>query len=74
MIGFVLIAIGIILVLDQLYLFVPVPFGGFLGDLSALDLTGSPILHHWMVGVVMIVFGVVIVAKTANPKMFHRRK
>ena len=55
-VGIILMLVGIILVLDQLWL-LGIPFGGFLGDLSGLDPTGSPVFHHWMLGVVLIVAG-----------------
>jgi len=54
---------GIVLFVDQLYLF-GIPFGGFLGDLSAWDITPIPaIFHHWMLGVLLIVGGLVTGAR-----------
>lgn len=50
-----LLLVGLVLIVDQLYLF-GIPFGGFLGDLSRFDITGSPYIHHWMVGVVLVVY------------------
>lgn len=47
------VVVAVILVADQLYLF-GVPFGGFLGDLSIYDPTGSPYIHHWMVGFALL--------------------
>jgi len=58
----VLLALAILLITDQLYLF-GIPIGGFLGDLSAYDITGSPDLHHWMVGVVLFVSLIIITYK-----------
>lgn len=54
-----LIIFGLILIFDQLYLF-GIPFGGFLGDLSAYDPTQSPLIHHWMLGVGLVVIGVLL--------------
>lgn len=54
--------LGLILIIDQLYLF-GIPFGGFLGDLSAYDPTGSPVIHHWMLGVVLFVLGAMFYRK-----------
>jgi hypothetical protein len=51
----IFIIIGLILVLDQLYLF-GIPFGPFLPNLAHLDPTNSEIVHHWMLGLGMIVF------------------
>lgn len=48
-----LLIIGLILVFDQLYLF-GIPFGPFLPNLAELDPTGSDVIHHWMLGVVLI--------------------
>lgn len=48
-----LVVAAVILIADQLYLF-GVPFGGFLGDLSMYDPTGSPYIHHWMLGLAML--------------------
>ena len=45
--------IGAILVIDQLWLF-GLPTQPILPDLSALDPTGSDILHHWMIGIVLV--------------------
>lgn len=53
-----MILVGIILIVDQLYLF-GIPFGGFLGDLSMWDITGSSAIHHWMVGVGLVIVGFV---------------
>ena len=53
---------GVILFVDQLYLF-GIPFGGFLGDLSAWDITGLENIHHWMVGVLLMVAGMVMGAR-----------
>lgn len=55
----ILIVIGSVLVIDQLYLF-GFPIGGFLPDLSIYDPTGSPFLRHWMLGVALIVIGAII--------------
>lgn len=61
-----LIFIGFILILDQLYLF-GIPFGPFLGDLSRFDPTQDPDVHHWMLGVVMVIVGYIMLRP-------HRRK
>jgi len=53
---------GAVLFVDQLYLF-GIPFGGFLGDLSAWDITGLESIHHWMVGVFLMVAGMVMGAR-----------
>ena len=45
--------VGVILILDQLYLF-GIPFGGFLGDVSQYDPTRNPEIHHWMLGVALL--------------------
>ena len=45
--------VALILIVDQLYLF-GIPVGGFLGDLSYLDITGNPDLHHYMVGLALL--------------------
>ena len=63
MIGIVLIVIGLVLVADQLWLF-GIPIGPFLPDLSNLDITGSPVIHHWMLGVVLIGLGFVIMTRS----------
>lgn len=70
--GLILMIIGTILVLDQLYLF-GIPFGGFLGDIGYLDPTQAvtDVFHHWMVGVVLIVLGVMFLS---NDKTLIRRK
>jgi len=52
-----LILVGMILILDQLWLF-GIPFGPFLPDLSWLDPTGSDLFHHWMLGVVLVLGGI----------------
>ena len=57
--GVLLVIIGLVLFLDQLYLF-GIPFGGFLGDLSAYDPTSSPWIHHWMLGLVLIAGGIIL--------------
>jgi hypothetical protein len=72
-IGLILIIIGIVLVLDELYLIFPgCGIGGFLGDLSTLDPTQSPIIHHWMLGVFLIVLGAIVFYKESAGMM--RRK
>lgn len=50
-----IVILALVLITDQLYLF-GIPFGGFLGDLSAVDPTQpyTDFFHHWMVGVVLI--------------------
>lgn len=55
-------AAGVILFADQLYMF-GIPFGGYLGDLSAWDITGLDYVHHWMVGVFLMVAGMVMGAR-----------
>lgn len=52
----VTITIGLILFLDQLFLF-GLPFGGFLPDLSRFDPTGSQYFRHWMIGLVLVLGG-----------------
>lgn len=47
------VVLSLILIVDQLYLF-GIPVGGFLGDLSAYDITGHPDIHHWMVGLALL--------------------
>ena len=65
-ISMLLILIGAILILDQLYLF-GIPFGPFLPNLEAYDPTGDPAIHHWMLGVIMVVVGYIMMKP-------HRRK
>lgn len=50
-----LLIVGVILVIDQLYLF-GIPIGPFLPNLGSLDPTQpyTDVFHHWMVGVVLI--------------------
>ena len=55
----IVIAIGVILILDQLWLF-RIPFGPFLPDLTIYDPTGLPWIHHWMLGVIMVIVGVIL--------------
>jgi len=57
--GYGLIALGLILILDQLNLF-GIPFGGFLPDLSFLDPTQAytDFYHHWMLGLLCMAFGI----------------
>ena len=47
------VAFAAILIADQLYLF-GIPFGPFLPDLSWLDPTGNPDIHHWMLGALLL--------------------
>ena len=54
--GYGLFIIGLILFVDQLYLF-GIPFGPFLPDLSTLDPTGSDFFKHWMLGLVLMPLG-----------------
>ena len=58
----ILIAIGLILVLDQLWLF-GIPIGPFLPDLSGVDPTGLAWVHHWMLGLFMVVLGILLVRR-----------
>lgn len=51
-----LILVGLVLILDQLWLF-GVPFGPFLPDLSWLDPTHSDLFHHWMLGFALVLCG-----------------
>ena len=60
--GYGLIFIGLILFVDQLYLF-GIPFGPFLPDLSTLDPTGSDFFKHWMLGFFLMIFGAVLVVR-----------
>ena len=62
-IGIALIVIGVVLVADQLWLF-GIPIGPFLPDLSSWDITGSPVIHHWMLGVVLVIVGFVIMTRS----------
>lgn len=60
-------ALGFILIIDQLYLF-GIPFGGFLGDLSGYDITGSPAIHHWMLGLVLLTVCAILYRKALRSK------
>jgi len=55
--GLLLVVIGTILFLDELWFFVPgiVPHGWLIGDWSMFHVYP---FHHWMLGVVMIVVGI----------------
>lgn len=55
----ILIVIGALLIIDQLWLF-GIPIGPLFVDLSQFDPTQSPLIHHWMLGVVMILFAVFV--------------
>lgn len=44
---------AMVLIIDQLYL-IGIPFGPFLPDLSWLDPTGSDIIHHYMLGILLL--------------------
>jgi putative Mn2+ efflux pump MntP len=56
LIGLLLIVIGTILFLDELWFFAPgiVPHGWLIGDWSMFHVYP---FHHWMVGVIMMVVG-----------------
>ena len=60
-----LIVIGAILILDQLRLF-GIPFPSFLPNLADLDPTRSDDIHHWMLGLVMVVVGILLPTKRRN--------
>ena len=55
-ISVILFVLGMILILDELRLF-GIPFGGFLGDWSALHITP---FHHWMLGVFLVVLSLIL--------------
>lgn len=55
----ILIVVGALLIIDQLWLF-GIPIGPLFVDLSQFDPTQSPLIHHWMLGVVMILFAVFV--------------
>lgn len=61
----ILLIIGVILVVDQLYLF-GIPIGPFLPDLSGLDPSQpyTDVFHHWMVGVVLIFVALFVIRDT----------
>jgi hypothetical protein len=63
LIGLLLIVVGTILFLDELWFFVPgiVPHGWLIGDWSSFHVYP---FHHWMLGVVMIVVGLWLLKKS----------
>lgn len=54
--------IGGILFIDQLWMF-GLPISSIFPDLSAWDITDSDAIHHWMVGVVMMITSIVIMRR-----------
>jgi len=54
--GIILLSLGLLLIIDQLWLF-GIPFGPILPDLTIYDPTGSPLIHHWMLGIPMVICG-----------------
>ena len=63
----IIFTIGMVLFLDQLYLLpFGINFGGFLPDLSWLDPTQTytEVFHHWMIGLVLMVFSLLALVGT----------
>ena len=53
---------GAILVIDQLWLF-GLPTQPILPDLSDLDPTSSPVIHHWMLGLPLAIISIIIMRR-----------
>ena len=54
-----MVTVGVILIADQLYLF-GIGSGPFLPDLSSLDITGSEEVHHYQVGILLLMCSLLI--------------
>jgi len=59
--------VGLILFLDEVWMF-GIPFGGWFGDMSRYDLTGSPVIHHWMLGLALLAGGLISLIRLRHKK------